>query len=149
MIVDRPPPPEQIQLAVTVTIRPESASFFPLGHCRHPDHRGVYVADPGFEGRDRHLHWREAYGAVVELSDPSVQLPSLPGHVTSVSGWPALRLIIETVNGFLQRVFRLERRYGLTENLFGFQVRLAAKMALSQCLPWAQPAGRTCTALIC
>ena len=101
--------------------------------------QGVYVTDKGFEGRDRHRHWREAYGAVVVC--PPKRNSRHPWPRNERRGLASLRQIVETVNGCLHRVFRLERER--PHSLSGFQVRLAAKMALhNACLGLNQQLGR-------
>lgn len=95
----------------------------------HPDR---YVADKGFEGRQRHQHWAQDYG---------VQMVTPPKHGSQRVRWPAayrwlasLRQIVETVNHCLHHVFRLdaERPHALQ----GFRARLAATCALHNFCIW-------------
>ncbi|MFZ0254050.1 MAG: transposase [Gammaproteobacteria bacterium] len=94
--------------------------------------QGAYVADKGFEGQDRHRYWQEAYGAEV-LCAP--QRNSRHPWPRAWRRWLAgIRQIVETVNASLQHVFRLDRER--PHILEGFQVRLAAKMALHNFCIW-------------
>ena len=93
---------------------------------------GVYVTDKGFEGRARRGHWRDDYGAVVICAP---QRHSRHPWPRVRRRWLAsLRQIVETVNGCVQRVFRLDRER--PHSLDGFQGRLAAKMALHNACIW-------------
>ena len=94
--------------------------------------QGTYVTDKGFEGRTHHQRWRNSYQ--VELICPPQR--------TSKQPWPkrwrrwlaGLRQIVETVSDKLQHTFRLSRER--PHELSGFQVRLAAKMALHNFCVW-------------
>lgn len=119
--------------------QPLAETFFARRACPDPrlasvgaPARGPYVTDKGFEGEDLHRHWRQAYGAEV-LCAPKRN---------SRHPWPkpwrrwlaSIRQIVETVNASLQQVFRLDRER--PHALEGFQVRLAAKMALHNFCIW-------------
>lgn len=110
-----------------------AGSFFALRHAPDPRVPTVgaaaaapYVADAGFEGRDRHAHWRADYGVVVVC----------PPQGRSRAAWPAdrkrwlagLRQLVETVNDKLHHTFRLRRER--PHDLTGLLARLAAKVAL-------------------
>lgn len=101
--------------------------------------QGPYVTDKGFEGTDRHRYWQAAYGAEVICAPKR----------NSRHPWPrpwrrwlaGIRQIVETVNGSIQHVFRLDRER--PHALDGFYVRLAAKMALHNfCIGLNQHLGR-------
>lgn len=94
--------------------------------------RGPYLADTGFEGQALHQRWHQQYGAVVICP---------PKHNSTQPwsrGWrrwlAGLRQIIETANGTLLHVFRLEHER--PHALDGFQARLAAKIALHNFCIW-------------
>ena len=114
-------------------------TFFALRHTSHPalasvgaPASGVYVTDKGFEGQERRQRWQDAYGAVV------LCVPKRNSRHPWPRAWrrwlAGLRQIVETVNGSLLHVFRLDRERPHT--LEGFQVRLAAKMALHNFCIW-------------
>ena len=87
---------------------------------------GYYVVDQGFEGRERHQHWENHYGAQV-VCPP--QRNSRQPWPKKLRRWvPGLRQIVETVNEKLHYAFRLDRER--PHSLTGFQTRLAAKAAL-------------------
>jgi hypothetical protein len=93
---------------------------------------GYYAVDTGFEGRALHQHWRQ---------DLDAQVVCMPNR-SRPSGWPrrlrqwfaGVRQIAETVHA------RLMDTFGLTQDrphtLEGFQVRLAAKIALYNGCCW-------------
>lgn len=94
---------------------------------------GYYVVDTGFEGRALHAHWLAGCEALVIC---------MPNRSRRPSPWPkelrvwfaGIRQIIETVHA------RLIDTFGLTHDrphaLDGFQVRLAAKVALHNFCCW-------------
>jgi hypothetical protein len=94
--------------------------------------QGVYVTDKGFEGEDRHRYWQAVYGAELLCT------PKRNSHHPWPKPWrrwlAGIRQIVETVNNSLQHVFRLDRER--PHALEGFQVRLAAKMALHNFCIW-------------
>jgi hypothetical protein len=138
--------------AASVKDQSLAETFFAVRHTPHPrlasvgaPALGVYVTDRGFEGQKRHQHWQDAYGAVV-LCAPKRN---------SRHPWPrpwrrwlaGIRQLVETVNSRLQHVFRLDRERPHT--LEGFQVRLAAKMALHNFCIWLnQQLGRSLLAFM-
>jgi hypothetical protein len=118
---------------------PLAETFFALRRHPHPGLMSVgapaygpYVVDKGFEGQATRQPWWQAYGA---------QVLCLPKR-NSRTPWPkrlrrwlaGVRQIVETVYEKLWHTFRLdrERPHGLS----GFQVRLAAKMALHNFCMW-------------
>lgn len=91
-----------------------------------------YVADSGFAGERCEEHWQDLYGADVHAVR---QRGSLARWTQAVRTWVAsVRQIVETANGRLLHVFRLEddRPHHLT----GFGTRLAAKVALHNFCIW-------------
>jgi hypothetical protein len=115
-------------------------SFFALR--ADPQHRlpsvgrsrpGPYACDKGFEGLQRHRQWSEAYGA--EVVAP-------PKRSTRKQRWPralrrwlaGIRQIIETVNGHLHGIFRLDHER--PHVMQGFLARLAAMCALHNFCIW-------------
>jgi hypothetical protein len=100
---------------------------------------GYYAVDTGFEGRALLQHWAEDLEALV-VCMPNRSRPS--GWPKRLRQWFAgVRQIAETVHA------RLMDTFGLTtdrpHSLEGFQVRLAAKLALYNCCCWFnQQAGR-------
>jgi hypothetical protein len=113
--------------------------FFALRHCPHArmptvgdPGSGYYIVDKGFEGRERHYRWYHHYGARVVCP---------PKH-NSRQPWPkklrrwvaGVRQIVETVSEKLHRTFGLDRER--PHELAGFQVRLAAKVALHNFCIW-------------
>jgi hypothetical protein len=120
--------------------QPLAETFFALRRPPHPHACGVgapaagpYVTDKGFEGRERHRRWAQAYGAAVIC---------LPRKRPSARPWPGAwrrwlagrRQIVETVIGALLYTFRLD--HGRPHALAGLQARLAAKMALHNFCLW-------------
>lgn len=107
--------------------------FFAFRHRPHPRmptvgtlHSDYYVVDKGFEGKERHWHWSNHYGAKVVC----------PPKRNSSQPWPqplrrwvaGIRQIVETAGEKLHNTFRLDRER--PHELAGFQARLAAKAAL-------------------
>lgn len=93
---------------------------------------GYYVADGGFAGWRPRKHWREAYGADV-IAPP--QTNSLIEWTSDVRRWLIRhRQIVETVFEKLIGFFRLDKERN--HELDGFQVGLAAKMALHNFCIW-------------
>lgn len=125
--------------AASTKDQPLAETFFALRAC--PERRlasvgapaqGPYVTDKGFEGEQRHRFWHEAYGAQVLCAPKRNSRQPWP---RAWRRWLAgIRQIVETVNGSLQHVFRLDRER--PHALAGFQVRLAAKMALHNFCIW-------------
>jgi len=114
-------------------------AFFAFRHLPHPrlttvgtPESGYYVVDKGFEGKERHWHWSNHYGARVVC----------PPQRNSRHPWPqrlrrwvaGIRQIVETVSEKLHHTFRLDRER--PHALAGFQVRLAAKAALHNFCIW-------------
>ena len=95
-------------------------------------HSRFYVVDKGFSGPKRKRFWKERYGA-------EVVGPPQKGHGPP---WPrdwqewvcSVRQIIETVHDKLLNFFRLESER--PHAIRGFQVRLAAKVALHNFCIW-------------
>jgi hypothetical protein len=91
-----------------------------------------YLADSGFAGERCEEHWQDLYGADVHAVR---QRGSMARWTEPVRRWAVgLRQIIETVNGRLLHIFRLndDRPHHLT----GFGTRLAAKVALHNFCIW-------------
>jgi hypothetical protein len=91
-----------------------------------------YLADSGFAGERCEERWQDLYGAAVHAVR---QRGSLGRWSEAVRTWAAgVRQIVETVNGRLLHVFRLDddRPHHLT----GFATRLAAKVALHNLCIW-------------
>ena len=93
---------------------------------------GPYLADTGYEGRQRHQRWASEYGAIVlapPRDDRRLAWPS------SWRRWHArLRQIVEVVHGKWTEVFRLDEERPHT--LAGFQARFAALVALHNACIW-------------
>lgn len=91
-----------------------------------------YLTDTGFEGAERHEHWRAEYGAEVIT----------PPKRSAKKNWPkpwrkylaGLRQIVETINDKLLNTFGLSRER--PHCLAGLQARLAAKVALHNFCIW-------------
>jgi len=116
--------------------QPMAETFFALR--RHPDPRlptvgaptlGYYVTDKGFEGKENHRRWRLLYGAVIVATPQQGPWPKAWRHLVA-----SVRQIVETVYDKIYHVFRLDRER--PHELSGFQVRLAAKMALHNFCIW-------------
>jgi hypothetical protein len=91
-----------------------------------------YLADSGFAGEQCEQRWQELYGAEVHAVR---QRGSLVRWTEAVRTWAAgLRQIVETVNGRLLHVFRLDA--DRPHHLTGFATRLAAKVALHNFCIW-------------
>lgn len=93
---------------------------------------GPYLADTGYEGRERHQRWASEYGAIVlapPRNDRRLAWPSCWRR------WHArLRQIVEVVHGKWTEVFRLDEERPHT--LSGFQARFAALVALHNACIW-------------
>jgi hypothetical protein len=101
---------------------------------------GVYLADNGFCGLERHAHWATTYGAVV-LTPPQRQQAKYPWPKPVRRAFASLRQIVETVHQKLLHVFRLEHER--PHDLQGFRARLAASCALHNlCICINQTLGR-------
>ena len=93
---------------------------------------GPYIADTGFEGKERHRRWRLQYGAEVICHPKS----------SSPHAWPKawrrwlhrIRQLVETVYAKLMDFFRLDRER--PHAIDGFQTNLAAKVALHNFCIW-------------
>jgi hypothetical protein len=114
-------------------------TFFAARHQAHPrlpsvglPALGTYVADKGFEGRQRHQQWLLHYGA--ELICPPQRNSSRPWPKQLRRWLASIRQIVETVYEKLHNTFRLNRER--PHELAGFQARLAAKMALHNFCIW-------------
>jgi hypothetical protein len=91
-----------------------------------------YVVDKGFSGPRRKRFWKQRYGATVVGASQKGHGPLLPKEWEE---WVCrIRQIIETVHDKLVNFFRLgtERPHAI----HGFQVRLAAKVALHNFCIW-------------
>ena len=113
--------------------QPLAATFLALRRSPHPGlpsvgapALGPYVVDKGFEGQAHHATWWQPYGAQVICPPKRHSRGPWPKRLR---GWLAgVRQIVETVYEKLWHTFRLDRER--PHDLSGFQVRLAAKMAL-------------------
>lgn len=113
--------------------------FFAFRHRAHPRmptvgslHSNYYVVDKGFEGKERHRHWLNHYGARVVCPPKRNSSPPWPRQLRR---WVAgIRQIVETVGEKLHNTFRLDRER--PHELAGFQARLAAKVALHNFCIW-------------
>lgn len=93
---------------------------------------GPYLADTGFEGRERHQRWAEAFAAVVLVPPRNDRRHAWPLEWRQ---WHArLRQIVEVVHGKWTEQFRLddERPHSLS----GFLARFAALAALHNACIW-------------
>jgi len=94
--------------------------------------RGPYLADTGFEGRERHQHWAEEYGAVVLVPPRNDRKHAWPRDWRE---WHARkRQIVETTHGKWIEQFRLDEERPHT--LDGFLARFAALAALHNACIW-------------
>lgn len=102
--------------------------------------RGLYLADNGFCGLERHAHWATAYGAVV-MTPPQRKQAKYPWPKAVRRAFASLRQIVETVHQKLLHVFRLEHER--PHDLQGFRARFAASCALHNlCICINQSLGR-------
>lgn len=93
---------------------------------------GPYLADTGFEGRERHKHWAEAFGAVVLAPPRNDRKLAWPSEWRE---WHArYRQIVEVAHGKLTEQLRLDDERPHT--LLGFLSRLAALVALHNVCIW-------------
>lgn len=93
---------------------------------------GPYLADTGFEGRERHQHWAEDYGAVVLAPPRNDRKHAWPRDWRH---WHARkRQIVETAHGKWTEQFRLDEERPHT--LDGFLARFAAVAALHNACIW-------------
>src|SRR5262245_25543143 len=93
---------------------------------------GPYLADTGFEGRERHRHWYEAYGAEVLCPPRNDRKHAWPRQWRK---WQAtLRQIVEAVHGRWTESFRLDEER--LHTLEGFLARFAALAALHNACIW-------------
>lgn len=109
---------------------------------RHRPHRalcsvgekaaGPYVADTGFEGLDRHKHWKTAYDACLICRPKRNSRHPWPKYWRRFIA--SIRQIIETVYDKLHHTFGLDRER--PHQLDGFHTRLAAKIALHNFCIW-------------
>ena len=119
--------------------QPLAETFLAARHQPHPrlssvgvPAQGPYVTDKGFEGTAWHHHWRHTYGAEV-ICAPKRNSKRLWSRAWR--RWLAgIRQIIETVNGCLHHLFRLNRER--PHDLSGFGARLSAKVALHNFCIW-------------
>jgi len=119
--------------------QPLAETFFAL---RRPPHPGLpsvgapacgpYGVDTGCEGHANQQPWWQAYGAQVICPPKRNSRVPWPKRLRR---WRAgVRQIVETVYEKLWHTFRLDRER--PHDLSGFQVRLAAKMALHNFCIW-------------
>lgn len=93
---------------------------------------GPYLADTGFEGRERHQRWAECYGAVMLAPPRNDRAHAWPADWRA---WHArLRQIVEVVHGKWTEVLRLDDERPHT--LAGFLARFAALAALHNACIW-------------
>jgi hypothetical protein len=93
---------------------------------------GPYLADTGFEGRERHQHWAQEYGAVVLAPPRHDRKQAWPREWRE---WHARkRQIVETAHGKWTDQFRLDEERPHT--LDGFLARFAALAALHNACIW-------------
>jgi hypothetical protein len=120
--------------------QPLADAFFAARALPQPDrlscvgawYGGYYVVDTGFEGRELHHHWAQDLEALV-VCMPNRSRPS--GWPKPLRQWLAgVRQIAETVHARLMDTCGLTRDRPHT--LAGFQLRLAAKLALYKCCCW-------------
>jgi hypothetical protein len=119
--------------------QPLAEDFFALRQSPHPrmptvgaPGGGYYVVDKGFEGKERHQDWSSHYGAKVVCAPKRNSLHPWPKRLRR---WLAgIRQIVESVCAKLHHTFRLDRER--PHVLAGFQVRLAAKVALHNFCIW-------------
>lgn len=93
---------------------------------------GPYLADTGFEGRERHQRWSQDYGAVVLAPPRNDRRHAWPRDWRH---WHARkRQIVETAHGKWTEQFRLDEERPHT--LDGFLARFAALAALHNACIW-------------
>lgn len=92
-----------------------------------PCRSGDYVADEGFNGKQRHQDWREHFDVSVIHAEK--------GCTRAWRRWLAgLRQIVETVHDDLLNTFRLDRER--PHEMRGFFARLSAKVVLHNFCIW-------------
>ena len=91
-----------------------------------------YLADSGFAGEQCEERWRDRYGAEVHAVRQRGSLARWTEPVRRQA--VGLRQVVETVNGQLLHVFRLND--DRPHHLSGFATRLAAKVALHNFCIW-------------
>lgn len=93
---------------------------------------GPYLADTGFEGRERHQRWAQAYRAVVLAPPRNDRKHAWPW---AWRAWHARRRqVVEVVHGKWTEQFRLDEKRPHT--LGGFLARFAALAALHNACIW-------------
>jgi hypothetical protein len=114
-------------------LRATNASLLPSVGNTKSDY---YVMDKGFEGQALHQHWQNDFGAKVVCAPKRSRNPLTPPKwPKALRRWIAsVRQIIESVNGKLMAMFRLDRER--PHDLVGFMARLAAKVALHNFCFW-------------
>lgn len=94
--------------------------------------QGPYLVDKGFEGIKNAKRWLAYYGAQVIYSPQRKSRHAWPKPWRRL--FASIRQIVETVYDKLHNTFRLNAER--PHDLLGFQVRLAAKMALHNFCIW-------------
>ena len=119
--------------------QPLAETLFAVRHQPHPrlpsvgaPALGPYVTDKGFEGTAWHQHWQHAYG--VEVICAPKRNSKRPWSRAWRRWLAGIRQLVETVNGCLHQVFRLNRER--PHDLSGFGARLSAKVALHNFCIW-------------
>jgi hypothetical protein len=93
---------------------------------------GPYLADTGYEGRERHQRWEREYGAIVLAPPRNDRRLAWP---KAWRRWHAhLRQIVEAVHSKWTELFRLDDER--PHRLDGFQARFAALAALHNACIW-------------
>jgi hypothetical protein len=93
---------------------------------------GPYLADTGYEGRERHQRWASEYGAIVLAPPRNDRRLAWP---KAWRRWHArMRQIVEAVHSKWTEMFRLDDERPHT--LQGFQARFAALAALHNACIW-------------
>lgn len=120
--------------------QPFAETFLAARTCQHPRLPGVgqpltgwYVADNGFCGRERHLHWAVDYDAIV-ITPPQRHKARHPWPKRLRRWHAGIRQIAETVHEKLINAFRLDR--DRAHDLQGFRARLAATVSLHNFCIW-------------
>lgn len=93
---------------------------------------GPYLADTGFEGRERHQRWAACYGAVILAPPRNDRKLAWPWEWRVWHG--RLRQVVEVVHGKWTGVLRLDDERPHT--LAGFLARFAALAALHNACIW-------------